>query len=144
MTGPAAVLPATAYLLATDDTGRWLLVRHRGRWQLPGGLVQSGESPQAAAEREAWEETGLSLRSIELLTVAWVASARVNHPGRLVFIFSARMRVAAVRLQRGELEAWRLTRPGRALDLLHPLLVERLKAAGSGRRYMEQLPMLDR
>jgi 8-oxo-dGTP diphosphatase len=47
-----------------DDTGRLLLVRRatepgRGRWSLPGGRVESGESDAAALRREVLEETGL-------------------------------------------------------------------------------------
>ncbi|WP_181871638.1 NUDIX domain-containing protein [Sphaerisporangium album] len=125
--------------MASDDVGRWLLVRHRGRWQLPGGLVQRGESPLAAAERETSEETGLSLRAVELVIVAWVA--RRGHPGRLVFVFSAHLHTTAVRLQASELEAWRLSRPEEALRLLHPLIAERLKAARSGRRFVAQVPV---
>ncbi|MFE3194999.1 NUDIX domain-containing protein [Nocardia sp. NPDC059240] len=32
-----------------------------GRWELPGGGVESGERPEAAAVREVGEETGLSV-----------------------------------------------------------------------------------
>lgn len=44
--------------------GKVLLVqeasgRHQGRWGLPKGHVESGESPEAAAVRELHEETGL-------------------------------------------------------------------------------------
>ena len=40
-----------------------VLHRHRrlGRWMQPGGHIDVGESPPAAALREAQEETGLSL-----------------------------------------------------------------------------------
>lgn len=51
-----------------DGTGRLLLVRrgrppHRGRWSLPGGRVETGESPERAVEREVLEETGLVVRA---------------------------------------------------------------------------------
>jgi ADP-ribose pyrophosphatase YjhB (NUDIX family) len=49
-----------------DAAGRLLLIRrgrepHRGRWSLPGGRVEAGESPEQAVEREVREETGLSV-----------------------------------------------------------------------------------
>lgn len=45
-----------------DEDGRILLVRHsygRLNWELPGGVAQSGESPEQTAVREVAEETGL-------------------------------------------------------------------------------------
>jgi len=40
-----------------------------GRWCLPGGHMESGESAAETCEREAWEETGLKVRATRLLGV---------------------------------------------------------------------------
>ena len=61
-----------ANLFVTDDAGRILVVRttYLGpRWMLPGGRVERGETPHAAAERETLEETGLEVRVERLLLV---------------------------------------------------------------------------
>ena len=55
---------AAAGAVVRDDQDRLLLVRRGrepglGRWSLPGGRVEPGESPEQAAVREVEEETGL-------------------------------------------------------------------------------------
>lgn len=41
--------------------GQWLLVRHRDRdtWEMPGGHIESNETPIEAAHRELFEEAGV-------------------------------------------------------------------------------------
>lgn len=42
----------------------------KGRWDLPGGKTDFGETPEQTLKREISEETGLKLRTYKLLTVA--------------------------------------------------------------------------
>jgi 8-oxo-dGTP diphosphatase len=52
------------YVIAFDNTGRFLMVKHIDRcWEMPGGRIEKGESPHEAAIREFLEETG---REVEL------------------------------------------------------------------------------
>jgi ADP-ribose pyrophosphatase YjhB (NUDIX family) len=56
------------------DHGRVMLVKRggaplMGEWSLPGGVVELGETLRAAAEREALEETGLTVKAGEVLEV---------------------------------------------------------------------------
>ncbi len=57
-----------------DEQGRFLLVQRRnepqaGRWTVPGGKVEPGETLAEAVIREVWEETGLV---VEVGDRAWV------------------------------------------------------------------------
>lgn len=54
--------------------GRALLVRRgkeplRGRWVVPGGTVELGETLEDAVVREVREETGLAVRPLEVMKV---------------------------------------------------------------------------
>jgi 8-oxo-dGTP diphosphatase len=54
--------------------GRVLLIRRgkeplKGRWSIPGGTLELGESLEEAVVRELREETGLEVRPVSLLTV---------------------------------------------------------------------------
>jgi ADP-ribose pyrophosphatase YjhB (NUDIX family) len=46
-----------------------LLVREQGRWSLPGGWADVGESPSEAAVRETREESGYATRAVKLLAL---------------------------------------------------------------------------
>lgn len=58
-----------AKVIVKSDKHNMLLVKpnYKKTWQLPGGGVENGESPEAAVIREAFEELGLSLSMSNLI-----------------------------------------------------------------------------
>jgi ADP-ribose pyrophosphatase YjhB (NUDIX family) len=55
--------------VVTDSDDRILLVRESGRWSIPGGAVEDGESHSVAAAREVREETGVDVSVDRLISV---------------------------------------------------------------------------
>lgn len=62
--------------------GRCLLVfdRWKQEWELPGGVIDDGETPRQAAARELWEETGQEPDGLEF---AGEVTFRLQPDGRL-------------------------------------------------------------
>lgn len=73
-----------------DETRGKVLLTQRtdnGRWCLPGGRMESGESASETCEREVWEETGLKVRVKRLIGVYSNPNQLVIYPdGNKVFI----------------------------------------------------------
>ncbi len=66
-----------------DAAGRLLLVRrahdpHRGRWSLPGGRVERGETAEQAVVREVREETGLEVEVGPIVGRVLIPGAEVS------------------------------------------------------------------
>lgn len=86
---------AVAGVTRPDDHSLLLLRRHRPLagtvgWELPGGIIESGETPVHAAVRETLEETGCSMvsaREIVSLTPSGLATQRayvvLGHVGKM-------------------------------------------------------------
>jgi RimJ/RimL family protein N-acetyltransferase/8-oxo-dGTP pyrophosphatase MutT (NUDIX family) len=60
--------------LLRDESGRVLLceLTYKPDWDLPGGVVEPGESPHDAVQREVAEELGVPLEPLGLLVVDWL------------------------------------------------------------------------
>jgi ADP-ribose pyrophosphatase YjhB (NUDIX family) len=73
--------------LVRDGGGRVLLVRERrdGRWSLPGGWADVGETASESVVREVAEESGYRVRAARVLAV-W-DKARHDHPPQPFFVY---------------------------------------------------------
>jgi 8-oxo-dGTP pyrophosphatase MutT (NUDIX family) len=65
---------AISQLLVRDPDDRVLLCQltYKADWDLPGGVVEVGESPQLAVAREVQEELALSIPAGRLLLTDWL------------------------------------------------------------------------
>ncbi|MBZ5734221.1 NUDIX hydrolase [Nocardioides sp. TRM66260-LWL] len=65
---------AISQMLVRDEADRVLLCRltYKQDWDLPGGVVEVGESPQLAVAREVEEELGLTIDPGPLVLTDWL------------------------------------------------------------------------
>ncbi|WP_077596129.1 NUDIX hydrolase [Oceanobacillus kimchii] len=63
------ILPGSVVIIVNEKNEVLLQKRLDGHWGLPGGLMDLGESFEEVAQREVFEETGLVVEDLKLLTV---------------------------------------------------------------------------
>ena len=81
--------------IVSDDAGRYLIVREakesaRGRYALPAGKLELGETLVEAAVREVREETGLDVE-VERLVGIWHCPETSEGFGVVNFVFAGRV-----------------------------------------------------
>ncbi|MEV4684705.1 NUDIX domain-containing protein [Streptomyces kurssanovii] len=83
--------PLAADVWVTDPAFEHvLLVKHRWRgWVPPGGTVEAGETPRAAAERELAEETGVRAALLAVPAAVSVRSYRADWSATLGLSYAA-------------------------------------------------------
>lgn len=68
--GNAPLILVRPSVAIVNRTGQILLVKYQDQsWGIPGGLLELGESTEECARREAKEEIGLDLKSLQLFGV---------------------------------------------------------------------------
>ena len=74
---------------AVFDQDKVLLVRERsdGKWTLPGGWVDVGDSPASAVEREIREESGYLAKAVKLAALFDKNNPAHGHPPSILHIF---------------------------------------------------------
>jgi 8-oxo-dGTP diphosphatase len=97
--------------------------RFRRVWELPGGLVDPGESPRAAAVRETREEAGCEARNVGWLGVTEVSDGR-THFGA-VFTCDVEVVEFVENEEMSGLAYWSADRPPPGLGATDEALLER-------------------
>jgi 8-oxo-dGTP pyrophosphatase MutT (NUDIX family) len=143
------VLPAAAMTVVLDDAGEHVLLSWRHRfvpdvwnWELPGGLLDEGETPAETAAREVEEETGYRPRSVEHLVTFEPMIGMVRNAHHVFLSRGAEKVGDATEVNEGRFE-WialadvpeliakgRIVNSGSLVGLLHVLA---LSAPGAGR-----------
>jgi 8-oxo-dGTP diphosphatase len=79
-----------AGVLLRNERGEVLLVNptYKPGWEIPGGLVEAGESPREAAVRECQEELGVTLSLLDPVVIHYATGGRGPGDG-LMFVFDA-------------------------------------------------------
>ena len=115
-----------------DGSGHLLMVKTHSRDTLilPGGIVESGESPAVAGQREVLEEVGLDISVGRLLAVQHL-DAEGEKPGSVQFVFDSEPAVGPLSLvlQAEEIEAAHWVDPSEAVALHGSRGQPRLRAA---------------
>jgi 8-oxo-dGTP diphosphatase len=139
---PGVSLLVAAGALFRDAGGRIMMVRthYKGAWEIPGGLVEEGETPSEACAREVREELGLEISPGQALVIDWAP-----HPAegdKLLFVFDGGMLTdaqhAAIQFTDGEIIEWAYVEPAQLDEYTVDRLARRLRAAVPGEtRYLE-------
>jgi 8-oxo-dGTP diphosphatase len=125
-----------AGVLFRHADGRILLVKptYKDGWEIPGGYVETGESPRAAAVREVREELGLDVDLADMLVLDWAP-----HPAegdKLLLIFDGGQlddaTVSRLALAQHEIANAAFFPVDRLFDVMPARLARRVAYAASG------------
>jgi ADP-ribose pyrophosphatase YjhB (NUDIX family) len=134
-------------VLITDELDRVLMLQPSARptWEIPGGIVEAGESPRSAARREVAEELGWEIGIGRLLVVDWLPEAPPKTEA-LVFVYDGGVVEATgmpIRLQGSALNAYGFVDLEGATGLASERAERRFKAALAARRMGRVLELED-
>ncbi|MBM4794599.1 NUDIX hydrolase [Streptomyces sioyaensis] len=120
-----------------DDQGRVMMLEptYKDYREIPGGYVETGESPLQACVREVREELGISPEIGRLLAVDWAPSP--GEGDKLLYLFDGGVLTAElrerIRLQTTEIGAYDFHPVDTVAKLTIPRLARRIEAAAAAR-----------
>ena len=131
-------------LVFTNESGGILLVRptYNDVWHLPGGVVEAGESPVAAAIREVKEELGLDVEPGRLMGVDYRPPTPGGRGSALRFVFDGGAltptQIEHIVLPADEIREWRYVSVDKLDAYVIPVLASRLRHMLAGHVYLEE------
>ncbi|WP_425833048.1 NUDIX domain-containing protein [Streptomyces fractus] len=120
-----------------DQAGRVLMVEptYKDYWDIPGGYVETGESPLQAAAREVHEELGITPPLGRLLAVDWAPSD--SEGDKILYLFDggelSADELSRITLQADELKSFAYLDTAEIDEHTIPRLARRIHAAVSAR-----------
>lgn len=145
--GHDLLLTPAACAIIHNEQGQVLLMKRRddGNWDPPGGHIDPGETPAAAAEREALEEAGLRVRADRIVGVLGGLEFAHRYPNGdqtqpLIVCFACNVTGGALEATDGEAAELRYFSQDElpTLSTRYPLAV--LFPAASGPAYFQAMP----
>jgi 8-oxo-dGTP diphosphatase len=114
-----------------DTEGKILVVKptYRDTWNLPGGVVETNESPQNACIREVREEIGIEIKPKRLLCIDYTSKNEESIES-LQFIFFggtlSQEKISEIKVAADEINAYQFLPPKQALTLVSNKLARRI------------------
>jgi 8-oxo-dGTP diphosphatase len=131
---------AAAGVLFTNELGEILMVTpsYKDYLDIPGGYVEPGESPAAAAHREVLEELSIAPGVGRLLVVDWWTSGIEQDEGaKILFVFDGGTltpeQLEAITVDGDEITSYSFYAESALDDLTVPRLANRLRRAVGAR-----------
>jgi len=123
-----------------DDEQRVLLMQEKtdGRWSLPGGWADPGDSPSSAVTREILEETGYHAAAVKLIA-CWDREIQQNPPPLPVHVYKLFFLCRAEGTQQPPAALETLDVGWFAMDELPPLSLGRVNHRQLGRALAHHL-----
>ena len=121
--------------IVRDDAGRVLVLRRAddGKWDLPAGATDPGETPAQTVEREVREECGLVVRAVRIAGVFGGRDYRHEYPDgsrveALVTVFECERVGGELATEDGEATSTRFCAPHEMPPLIYPYPAEMFAA----------------